>query len=65
MLLCGMHPENVYASANEKERWYFKTPVQHIEDLVRMYAAMLEILWDSRAEQTVIPKPGREGPCVS
>jgi len=49
-LLCGIHPDNKYIPDDEKERWYIQTPARHVEDLVRIYAAMLGLLWDSRAK---------------
>ena len=55
-LLCGMHPENKYIPDDEKERWYIQTPAQHVQDLVRMYAAMLERLWESKAKDEGVSK---------
>lgn len=48
-LLCGMHPDNSYTPQGEKERWYIKTPAEHVADLVKNNAAMLSRLWNDRA----------------
>ncbi len=54
-----MHPKNTNTPENEKERWYIKTPAQHVEDLVRMYAAMLMRLWRDKAKDELMK--GKKG----
>jgi len=54
-LLCGIHPDNKYIPEDEKERWYTtKPPVNHVEDLLRSWAAMLDLLWEARAKERLI-----------
>jgi hypothetical protein len=48
-LLCGLHPDDKHATEKWMERWYIKTPAEHIDDLVRSYASMLGRLWKLRA----------------
>jgi len=53
-LLCGIHPGNTWMTDAEKERWFTKSPADHVHDLVREYDAMLVSLWKDRAKNETL-----------